>query len=126
MYRCRSYDYDMSNRVTLDETIVVARPLHEVFAYVSEFSRVEEWDPAVLRGVKLTSGTPGVGSRYRIELKAGFDLHYSITEFEKDARMLMKVESRVFNAVEEILFEASGSETRVRYIANFDFPAPAA
>ena len=31
----------MNELVTLDETIEVERPLHEVFAYVSEFSRIE-------------------------------------------------------------------------------------
>jgi hypothetical protein len=48
----------------LDETIVVQRPLHEVFAYVSEFSRVEEWDPAVAAGARLTEGPLGVGSQF--------------------------------------------------------------
>ena len=43
----------MSRKITLDETIEVARPLHEVFAYVSEFSRIEQWDPAVARGTRV-------------------------------------------------------------------------
>ena len=55
----------MSDSIILDENITVKRPLHEVFAYVSEFSRIEEWDPAVARATKLTSGAPGVGSEYR-------------------------------------------------------------
>ena len=116
----------MSNTVTLDETIQVDRPLHEVFAYVSEFSRVEEWDPAVARGIKLTSGAPGVGSEYRIDMKAGFSLHYRVVEFEPDTRMRMHVTSRFFTAAEEILFQAEGGGTQLRYIANFDFPAPLA
>ena len=116
----------MSNTVTLDETIEVDRPLHEVFAYVSEFSRVEEWDPAVARGTKLTRGAPGVDSEYQVDMKAGFSLHYRVIEFETDTRMLMHVDSRFFTAVEEILFEAAGDGARVRYIAKFDFPAPLA
>ena len=116
----------MSNIITLDETIEVDRPLHEVFAYVSEFSRVEEWDPAVARGIKLTAGVPGVGSEYQIDMKAGFSLHYRVVEFEEDSRMLMDVDSRFFTAREEILFEAADAGTRLRYIAKFDFPAPLA
>jgi hypothetical protein len=57
----------MSKIITLDETIEVNRALHEVFAYVSEFSRIDEWDPGVARGHKLTEGLPRVGSEYRIE-----------------------------------------------------------
>ncbi len=116
----------MSKIVTLDETIEVQRPLYEVFAYVSEFSRIEEWDPAVARGIKLTPGVPAVGSEYRIDMNAGFSLHYRMLEFEKNSRMLMTVNSRLFTAREEILFEKVGKRTRVRYIANFDFPAPLA
>ncbi|MDH3604033.1 MAG: SDR family NAD(P)-dependent oxidoreductase, partial [Candidatus Tectomicrobia bacterium] len=116
----------MSNIVTLDETIEVRRPLHEVFAYVSEFSRIAQWDPAVARGIKRTPGVPGVGSEYQIDMKAGFSLQYRIIEFEEDSRMLMTVDSRFFTAREEIRFEATGNDTRLRYIANFDFPAPLA
>jgi hypothetical protein len=46
----------MSQTITLDETIEVKRPLNEVFAYVAEFSRIEEWDPGVARGHKLSAG----------------------------------------------------------------------
>ena len=112
----------MSNIITLDESIEVARPLNEVFAYVSEFSRIEEWDPGVARGHKLTDGLPGVGSRYKIDMNAGFSLDYEIIEFESNSRMLMTVDSKVFTAREEILFEETETGTSVRYIAKFDFP----
>ncbi len=116
----------MSQIITLDETIVVDRPLPEVFAYVSEFSRIEEWDPGVARGTRLTDGAPGVGSEFRIDMKAGFSLHYTIVEFEPEQRMLMTVDSKVFTAREEIRFKATGKGTSVRYIANFNFPLPLA
>ena len=116
----------MRNTVILDESIEVQRPLHEVFAYVSEFSRIEEWDPAVARGIKQTPGAPGVDSEYQIDMKAGFSLQYRVIEFEENARMLMTVDSRFFTALEEIRFKASRNGTRVRYIAKFDFPAPLA
>ena len=79
----------MSNTLTLDETIEVRRPLHEVFAYVSEFSRIEEWDPAVASAEKLTPGAPRIGTRFRIDMRAGFSLGYEIIEIEEDAGMLM-------------------------------------
>lgn len=116
----------MSHTVTLDETIVVQRPLREVFAYVSEFSRIEEWDPGVAEGHKLTDGSPGVGSEFRIEMKAGFSLHYTVIEFEQDRRMLMSVDSRLFTAREEIRFSEEAGGTAVRYIASFNFPTPLA
>jgi NAD(P)-dependent dehydrogenase (short-subunit alcohol dehydrogenase family) len=116
----------MSNIITLDKTIEVTRTLAETFAYVAEFSRIEQWDPAVAKGTKLTSGQPGIGSRYQIDMKAGFTLYYEIIEFEPNKRLLMTVDSKVFSAEEEILFKPTDKGTEVRYIANFDFPAPVA
>lgn len=116
----------MNRQLTLDETIEVERPLEEVFAYVAEFSRIEEWDPAVLRGTRLNAGGPGIGSEYRIDMKAGFSLHYRVIEWEPAKRMLMTVSSHVFSAREEIIFSREDRITRVRYVAIFDFPAPLA
>ena len=81
----------MDKTLTLDEQIEVDRPLREVYAYIAEFSRIQEWDPGVARGVKLTPGSPAVGSEYRIDMKAGFSLHYRIVELEPCARMRMEV-----------------------------------
>ena len=116
----------MNRELTLDETIEVERPLNEVFAYVAEFSRIEEWDPAVLHGTRLSEGAPGLGSEYRIDMKAGFSLHYRVIGWEPGKRMLMAVSSRIFSAREEITFSRQGKVTRVRYVAIFDFPAPLA
>jgi NAD(P)-dependent dehydrogenase (short-subunit alcohol dehydrogenase family)/uncharacterized protein YndB with AHSA1/START domain len=116
----------MARTIQLDETIDVQRPLHEVFAYISEFSRIEEWDPAVARGVRMTEGPLGVGSRFRIDMKAGFSLHYTVVEWEPDRRLLMTVDSKPFKAREEIFFKRTTDGTRVRYVATFDFVEPLA
>jgi dehydrogenase/reductase SDR family protein 12 len=117
---------NMKNIITLDKTIEVTRKLHEAFAYVSEFSRIEQWDPAVAKASKLSNGKPAVGSRYQIDMKAGFTLYYEMIEFEANKRLLMTVDSKLFTAVEEIVFTTTDTGTKVRYIANFNFPAPVA
>ena len=115
----------MNRPLILDESIEVNRPLNETFAYISEFSRIQEWDPAVARAKKLTPGAPGVGSEYRIDMKAGFSLYYTIVEFELPNRMKMEVNSRLFTALEEITFEEIGPDScQVRYVAKFNFPMP--
>lgn len=113
----------MSNTITLDKTIEVSRNVEEAFAYIAEFSRIEQWDPAVAKATKLTHGKPAVGSRYQIDMNAGFSLFYEVVEFENNKRLLMTVESKLFTAKEEIIFTASTAGTKVRYIAKFDFIA---
>jgi len=109
----------MNRGFRLDETIEVARPLHEAFAYLAAFNRIEEWDPAVARALKLTEGPTAVGSKFRVDMKAGFSLEYTVVVFEPERRLLMNVQASVFTAVEEILFVAAPGGTRVRYIATF-------
>ncbi|MBK6636591.1 MAG: SDR family NAD(P)-dependent oxidoreductase [Rhodocyclaceae bacterium] len=116
----------MNPLITLDETIEVDRPLHEVFAYISDFPRIEEWDPGVARGVHLTEGALGVGSEFLIVMTSGLELTYLVTEWEPDNRLLMTVSSKLFTAVEEIQFSVVRRHTRVRYIANFTFRKPLA
>ncbi|KAA1191888.1 SDR family NAD(P)-dependent oxidoreductase [Pseudohalioglobus sediminis] len=114
----------MDKTITLDETIEVKRPLSEVFAYVSEFNRIDEWDPGVAKGTKLSEGTTGIGTRFRIDMKAGFSLQYTMIGFEPEQRLLMDVDSKIFTAREEITFKAIRGGTRVRYVARFKFPRP--
>ena len=105
----------MNNQIIeLDETIEAARPLKEAFAYIAEFNRIEEWDPAVARGIRLSDGALGVGSRFRIDMKAGFSLFYTVTEWEPESRLLMTVDSKIFTAVEEICFTEISGGTRIR------------
>ncbi|MFM7273154.1 MAG: SDR family NAD(P)-dependent oxidoreductase, partial [Gammaproteobacteria bacterium] len=74
----------------------------------------------------LTDTPPGAGSEYRIDMKAGFSLHYRVVEFTPRERMAMEVDSRLFTAKEEILFSATKDGTRIRYIARFSFPGAVA
>jgi NAD(P)-dependent dehydrogenase (short-subunit alcohol dehydrogenase family)/uncharacterized protein YndB with AHSA1/START domain len=117
------YDGRMNNIVRLDESIDLDRPSHEVFAYVSDFSRVQEWDPAVSRAEKLSSGPPGVGTEYRVDMNAGFSIHYTVVEFVDNERLLMTAKSRFFTAREEIFFAPASPGTTLRYVAEFHFPA---
>jgi NAD(P)-dependent dehydrogenase (short-subunit alcohol dehydrogenase family) len=76
--------------------------------------------------VRTTEGPLGVGSQFRIDMKAGFSLHYTVIEWESDRRLLMRVDSKPFKAREEIFFKRTVGGTRVRYVADFDFVEPLA
>jgi len=109
----------MTREIVLDESITVPRTLSDCFAYVADFAHVEEWDPGVRSAQRLRPGPPAAGSEYRVVMKAGFSLHYTVVEFQANARVLMHVRSSLFDAVEEILFDALPDGTRIRYIARF-------
>jgi uncharacterized protein YndB with AHSA1/START domain len=45
-------------------TITIARPVGEVFSYLAQFENIPQWNYAISRTRKVTSGPVGVGSRY--------------------------------------------------------------
>lgn len=72
----------------VEQTIIIARPIEEVFAYRSVLQNTAEWQRHVLASELATSGTTGVGTR-GTERRLGangvteeWDLE--ITEFEQD------------------------------------------
>lgn len=113
----------MAKEIILDETIEVVRPIHEVFAYVADFSRIEEWDPGVGHSKRLTQGRLGVGSQFEVTMNFGLRLVYQAVEWQDNQRVLFHVTSKAFTAVEEITFTEVDGKTRVRYLAKFTFPA---
>ena len=116
----------MNRKLTLSETIEVARPLEEVFAYIADFSHIEEWDPAVARGSRVIKQPLGVGSEFLVELKLGIDLHYRVIDWVAAQLLRMTVTSIAFSGLETIEFERVPAGTKVTYTAAFEFSLPAA
>ena len=112
----------MKRTIAIDRSIEVARPLREVFAYVADFAHIGEWDPMVHSARRLTPGAPRLGSEYEVRLNGGLRLYYRIIEWEPLERTVMRVESRLFSAFEEIRFDVTTTGTRLRYLARFEFP----
>lgn len=51
--------------ISFQNSVVVARPVDEVFAYLADLEHVPEWNHAIEETRKITPGPVGVGSRYR-------------------------------------------------------------
>lgn len=97
---------------SVERTVTVTQPVEKVWAYLSDFTNTEEWDPPTVSTVR-TSGDGGVGTTYEnvskflgketaatyevvraepnrvLELTgsaSGMDLHDTITFEERDGR----------------------------------------
>jgi uncharacterized protein YndB with AHSA1/START domain len=55
----------------IKSSIEIARPPEEVFAYVTDPSRLAEWQESVVNTRMEGSGTPGVGSRVVVTRRIG-------------------------------------------------------
>jgi len=62
------------------------------FAYLSDFGRIEEWDPFIARAERPDPGPPRVGTRYDVYAKGpGFRLRYTIEAIDPVARTVRLV-----------------------------------
>lgn len=114
----------MTADITLNEVINVPRPVHEVFAYVSDFATCEQWDPGVSSARRLTGGRIGVGARYRVVCTVGparLPLTYRITEWEDDSKVVLRGECPFFTVTDTIIFTATEEGTELDYTAAFVF-----
>jgi uncharacterized protein YndB with AHSA1/START domain len=73
-----------------EATVVVDRPIEEVFAFLADGENDPRFSPRVLEMAKTTDGAPGVGTVYASMVKdAGVKTkrEFKITEFEPPTRI---------------------------------------
>jgi dehydrogenase/reductase SDR family member 12 len=105
----------------LNERITTPLPIEAAFDYLSDFANAAEWDPGVATSVQLGSGSPGVGTRYRLGIRRGdsvVPMEYSIVAFEAPQRVVLEGSGSGVTATDEIRFERSAGGTIVDYTAD--------
>ena len=50
---------------TFHNTVTIARPTDEVFAFLADFGNIPAWNYAITRTVQTSPGPAGVGAPYR-------------------------------------------------------------
>lgn len=111
----------------IERRVEVDRPVHEVFAYLSDFTTSTEWDPGTVKTVRADGGTdaPHVGSRYHNVSKflgRETELTYEIIELKEDALIRLRGENKSVVAHDTMkLAPTSDGGTEISYVAEFQF-----
>lgn len=109
--------------------IETPRPRAELFAYLSDFSNAEEWDPGVVAAERLgPDGPVREGTDFRLAVKLpGRDarLTYRVTAIDPPTRVTLRAESAVIVSLDTItLTEREDGGTLVRYDADLRLKGP--
>ena len=110
--------------IRLQETIEVPRDPAEAFAYASDFTHIEQWDPGVEESEKLTPGPPRAGTAYRVVVSSGvvrIPMRYVIREYDPPRRVVLEGEGDRIHALDTILFEPAEQGVRIVYTADLTF-----
>jgi carbon monoxide dehydrogenase subunit G len=107
--------------IRYQETVVSPRPPEDVFAYVSDFTTVVEWDPGIASSER-SSGEGGVGTTY--DVVATFrgrevPMTYEVVEYREPSQIVLRGTGSSVEALDTIDFSADGAGTRLVYTAEF-------
>lgn len=105
----------------LQEQIETVLPLEPTFDFVADFANAERWDPGVFRSTRLDDGPLRQGSRFALDVRLGqriAPMTYEVSALERPHRVVLVGTGSGVDAVDEIVFEPSGSGTRISYTAD--------
>ena len=94
-----------------------------VFAYLSDFTTTNEWDPGTVSTTRV-SGDGGVGTEYHNVSKfmgRETELTYRVIEHTPDRTFALRGENKTVVAHDTMEIEPHGTGSRVTYTADFAF-----
>ena len=108
-------------------SVLTRLPREEVFAYLSDFSTTEEWDPGVAEGERVGDQPVGIGTEF--ELVTDFmgrktPITYRIVEFDPPNEVYLVGENATVVSRDRMTFEVQGGRTRVSYDADLSLKGP--
>ena len=102
--------------ISVNDSVVIARPVPEVFAFVADHENLPAWTVGVKESQRLTAGPPANGARYRVVgklLGRSVESSYQITAFDRDRGFEGTMTSPMFGFCERYRFESDQDATRV-------------
>ena len=104
--------------VSVESSILINRPIHEVFTYATDWDKYPLWEGEVLESRKLSDGPTGVGTTYRHVAKfmgRRLETEGVVTAYEPNHMLCFKVtkSSFPFSACQE--FREGNGGTRAIY-----------
>jgi carbon monoxide dehydrogenase subunit G len=107
----------------IQRTVETSASPAAVFAYLSDFTNTEEWDPGTISTTRV-EGDGGVGTVY--ENVSEFngkrsELRYTVLEHRPPSKAVLRGENRTLTALDTMQIEPQGTGTRVTYTADFTF-----
>ncbi len=108
-------------------SVDTAHPPDEMFAYLSDFSSTQEWDPGVIEAERLGEAPVQQGTQFRLQasfLGRKIPLTYRIMEYDPPNAVTFRGESTTVVSLDRITFKPSKQGTRITYDADLALKGP--
>jgi carbon monoxide dehydrogenase subunit G len=93
----------------------------DVFTYMADVRNFAGWDPGVRRAALVQGESPGLGTAYNVEVRAGpgtITLRYEIVEWDPPRRLVLRAKTGTLRSIDEIRVDPSDIGARVTYDAD--------
>jgi carbon monoxide dehydrogenase subunit G len=103
------------------------RPPEEAFAYMSDFSTTEQWDPGVASAKRLGDGPVGEGTEFALVARfLGREnaITYKVVELEAPISVTLLGENASVVSLDRVTCEPSGTGTKITYDARLTLKGP--
>jgi uncharacterized membrane protein len=100
----------------IEASIVIDRPVEEVFAYMMDVKNWLHWHSGMLEAEQSSEGPPGVGTTYRGVIESlGRRMEWTseVTAYEQYRRMEQRIDSGPMSVEEIITFEPVEGGTKL-------------
>ena len=109
-------------------TLESPRTQEDVFAYLSDFSTTQEWDPGVAEARRLDEGPIAVGSRFNVVAEfmgRKTPLVYAVVAYDAPHSITLRGDNATVVSLDTIAFEPTAAGgTRVSYDADLTLKGP--
>lgn len=106
----------------LERTITVDTPLDAVWAFLTDFTTTERWDPPTV-STELASGSGGVGSVYRNVSKIlgrEVEIEYTVVDLEPRSLFRLSGQTSSMSMLDTMRFSETPTGTTVHYTVEFE------
>jgi carbon monoxide dehydrogenase subunit G len=115
--------------ISMDSTVLIERPVEEVFGFVADLTNVASMDPSVKSVQKTSQGPIGAGSTFRIRQKAPHlgkvrDASVRYTAVKPNRKIEFKAKVGPNSPTARLTFKRVDGRTRVRFRAESNLGGP--
>lgn len=110
--------------VTYEGSVESSWSQAEAFAYLSDFSTAQEWDPGTVESTRLDGGGLREGARFKVVarfLGRRSELEYRMVYYSPNHSFALRGENRTATSDDRITIAAVGKGSRVTYRADLRF-----
>jgi uncharacterized protein YndB with AHSA1/START domain len=112
--------------VTFENTVVIRRPIEEVFAFLADFENVPRWNYAIVKTHKVSQGPVGVGTIYQQvrSVPSRSEEHFEVTAYNPPRQLELRGQLGRFPSHLSYALDAVPEGTRITNAVELELRGP--